>query len=199
MATIVITTATALVNLLTSAIRNNKGQFATITYNAKVALLKYPNDSWCKDNGVVLATGKGSRTANEQYRINEEFSATRSIRVQWHIGYNYAKALAKVGGTPSVTPTHTKVRIGGGVSYNTDTCVANFGFVLANYAKGGEIFVGGTKATPADLAYIAKYRPTATPKLVDYRQPNLTDIKEIRMGGDIYLVDIKDLQGLKIA
>lgn len=166
----IIRTIDELVRFFESA-KNAKGQYVSLIGESEVKMNKFPKEG-------------------ERVRIDEDFTPMKTFLIKYHFGASYEKRMAKLLGLDSYTASDK----------NRVHLVKN---VLMQYVSTGNICaicmpenytltcvtLNGKELTSEQTAYMERYK--ATRKYNNYLTIPISKVKQIRMGGEVYVIDIQ--------
>ena len=180
---------------LISIVRTAKanGQFATIEGEHNTKFNQFPNEDYCNEKGITLASGKGSKVLNEPFRFNG-LPYTYRFKVQFHFGQDYDRTLSALGGERSENGANKPIDHFGGIAIGYPTtnnvCLV---YMQGDY-KGIGYFLNGNEVTDAEtLAYIKGYKSVSKPQLVEYRTIGVRNIRRVAVAGETYEVAISEI------
>ena len=186
-----ITTVADLIGIVRTA--KAGGRFATIEGEHSTKFNQFPNEDYCKAKGITLASGKGSKVANEPYRFNG-LPYTYRFVVSFHWGQDYDRTLEKMGGQRSEDGANKPNDHFGGIAigYPTTTNVCLV-YMQGDY-KGDGYYLNGEKVEDKEtLDYIKGYKSTNKPQLVEYRTIGFRNIRRVAVDNEVYEVEIPNL------
>lgn len=180
---------------LISIVRTAKagGQFATIEGEHTTKFNQFPNEDYCKAKGITLASGKGSKALNEQYRFGGEDYKFR-FKVAFHFGQDYDKTLEKAGLSRSEEGANKPIDHFGGIAIGYPTtnnvCLV---YMQADYTADGYYLNGKKVEDTETLEYIKGYKSISKPQAVEYRTIGVRNIRRVAVAGETYEVEISDI------
>lgn len=186
-----ITKVADLISIVRTAKAN--GQFATIDGEHATKFNQFPNTDYCTAKGITLAVGKGSKAANEPFRFGGE-PFTYRFKVLFHFGQDYDRTLSALGAERSEQGANKPIDHFGGIAIGYPTthnvCLV---YMQGDY-KGDGYYLNGSKVEDAEtLAYIAGYKSTSKPQVVEYRTIGVRNIRRVAVAGETYEVAIPEI------
>lgn len=170
------------------------GQFATIDGAHTTKFNQFPNEDYCKEHNITLASGKGSKVANEPHRYDgREFSYR--FKVLFHFGQDYDRTLEKAGLQRSEQGANKPIDHFGGIAIGYPTtnniCLV---YMQGDYSGEGYFDANGKKVEDKEtLDYIKGYKSTSKPQVVEYRTIGVRNISKVAVAGETYEVAIADI------
>lgn len=180
---------------LISAVRTAKcnGQFATINCETTPKFNQFPNEDYCKEHNITLASGKGSKALNEQFRFGGEDFRYR-FRVAFHFGQDYDKTLEKAGLSRSDDGANKAIDHFGGIAIGypstNNVCLV---YMQAGYTTDGYYLNEKKVEDTTTLDYIKGYKSASKPQVVEYRTVGVRNVRSLSFGGETYEVAISDI------
>lgn len=181
---------------LISAVRTAKscrGQFATLVCETTPKFNQFPNEDYCKEHNITLASGKGSKALNEPFRFGGEDFRYR-FSLQFHFDQDYKKTLERKGGSLSEDGANVEIDYFGGIAVGFpsthNVCIE---YMDADYKESG-YYLNGKKVEDAEtLAYIKGYKSVSKAQVVKFRRVGVRNVRSLSFGGETYEVAISDI------
>ena len=166
-----IKTLDELVALLNKAKKTNGGQFVSLLGESEVKLNKFPKEG-------------------ERVRIDEAFAPVYKFCIEYNFGADYEKRMAKLLGVDKydASDANRKHLVSNCLMQYISTGKLCFICMPNSFSKKG-VFLNGKELTAEQVAYMNLYKAKRNASM--YITMPISKVKELHLGGEVYVLDIQ--------